>query len=195
MAATRKSALACCIGLMVAMGVRAAPPSAAAPTPVRMTSQQLSMMLVNSAYPFQREWAANELAKLDWHGNPDAVHALMVAAQRDAAATVRAASIRALACMKCDTAPVVSIVQMSRNDTDPRVQHAADVALAQFKTGPVEMPNTGIRQAAYTPKASGNTTQPAKSSGVQQGVYVPQAPWTQPPSAVQPATYVAPAPK
>jgi hypothetical protein len=115
-------------------------PAPAAPIHSRAPSgpgtQQLMLVLRNSTYPFQREWAVNELSALDWHGNPEVVQSLLSAAQRDSSPTVRCACVRALAKMKVDTVPVATTLQALKADTDPRVQREATEALSQMR--PVE---------------------------------------------------------
>jgi hypothetical protein len=92
--------------------------------------QQLVAMLRDSFLPSQREYAALRLAALDARTNPDAVQALVTAAREDPAATVRAGCVNALAQMKAATAPVVAAVEALKADGDPRVQFAAEQALA-----------------------------------------------------------------
>lgn len=94
--------------------------------------QQMLLVLRNSIYPFQREWAVENLSQVDWHGNPEVVQALMNAARKDPAPAVRVMCIRSLVKMKVDTVPVVTTIQALRSDPDPRVEHEAQMALAQL---------------------------------------------------------------
>jgi hypothetical protein len=109
----------------------AAPEPQSRATPGPATSQ-LMLVLRNSAYPFQREWAVNELSKVDWRGNPEVVQALLSAAQRDSAPMVRVACVKAIVTMKVDTVPVAMTLQSLKADTDPRVQRESIAALSQM---------------------------------------------------------------
>lgn len=102
--------------------------------PVGPSAQQLMLVLRNSSYPFQREWAVNELSNCDWHGNPEVVQCLLNCAQKDSAATVRMSCVKAIAKMKVDTVPVQVTLQALKADTDPRVQREAAAALGQMHT-------------------------------------------------------------
>jgi hypothetical protein len=126
-----------------AESIFASPPQAG----TAATPQQLMLLLVNSMCPFHRECAANELSKLDWHANPDVVQTLLIAAQRDSTPAVRAASIRALAYMKCDTVAVDIALQACKKDSDPRVEHAARVALEQFQAIHAGSPESAANRA------------------------------------------------
>jgi hypothetical protein len=127
-------------------------------------------VLRNSTYPFQREWAVNELSALDWHSNPEVVQSLLSTAQRDSAPTVRCACVKALVKMKVETVPVMTTLQALKADTDPRVQREATEALSQMKpmetasaTGvavtPTMNPMATVTPASYTaPQAPRNYT-------------------------------------
>jgi hypothetical protein len=137
MRAVAKRVAVCLLGLSSIVApslVRAesAPACSASQVVSGMAPQQLMLLLMNSSCPFQRECAVNELSKLDWHTHADVVQILIIAAQRDSAPPVRAASVRALAYMKCDTALVEITLKACKSDVDPRVEHAAQVALEQF---------------------------------------------------------------
>jgi hypothetical protein len=95
--------------------------------------QQMQLVLRDSLYPSQREWAAESLATLDWRSNPQVVQALLTAAKDDPAATVRAACVHCLGKMKVNTVPVVTTVESLKADPDPRVRHAVDEAMASLK--------------------------------------------------------------
>jgi len=86
--------------------------------------------LNNSLYPDQREHAASQLASVDGKSHPQAVQALVTAARKDSAPTVRANCVRALAKMQVNTPAVVDALQALRNDSDPRVRNEANIALA-----------------------------------------------------------------
>src|SRR5262249_46515467 len=81
-------------------------------------------------YPSQREWAAEKLAAMDWRNEPRIVDCLTKAAHEDPAPTVRAGCVRCLAQMRLNTMPVVSVIQSLQRDSDPRVRHEVEQALA-----------------------------------------------------------------
>jgi hypothetical protein len=85
--------------------------------------------LRNAIEPEQREWAAVNLATVDWRAQPQVVDALLTAARKDLAPTVRVACIRSLMHMNVNTAAVVAALQALRADADPRVQREAARAL------------------------------------------------------------------
>jgi hypothetical protein len=97
-----------------------------------MSPTQLLSMLRDSVQPEQREWAADCLAACDGWTNPKVVEALTAAARGDQAPMVRAACVRSLGRMEVRTIPVVSVVQSSKADCDPRVRHEAELALAKL---------------------------------------------------------------
>src|SRR5207253_5088527 len=77
---------------------------------VRSTPEKIKQMEVelrDSLYPSQREWAAANMAAVDWRTQPQVVGALLTAAKEDPASTVRASGLRSLATMKVNTMPVV----------------------------------------------------------------------------------------
>jgi hypothetical protein len=111
------------------------PSSMGAPVPPSGGAGQPSEAMAtlrDSIYPSQREWAAGTLSALDWHSQPDAVHALVTAAREDPAPTVRAACVRALAKMHATSAPVLTALQGLKTDGDPRVLHEVEAALAEL---------------------------------------------------------------
>lgn len=163
----------------VAMTTTPAPMPASMPTPsvtprgnaVGPNPHQLLLVLRNSIYPFQREWAVDNLSNIDWRSNPEVVQALMSAARKDPAPTVRVMCIRSLVKMKVDTVPVVTTIQALRTDPDPRVEHEAQVALGQL----THVPQTGT---AATPVAG--TVQPVSGTATPASGNVVPAGWNSP---------------
>src|SRR5258708_35836378 len=86
----------------------------------------------DSMLPLQREWAANQLAELDWRTQPQVVDSLVQAAKDDPAASVRAGCIHGLARMNVGTPPVIAAISSLRTDPDARVQHEASQAMAKL---------------------------------------------------------------
>jgi hypothetical protein len=120
-------------------------PRAIAATPASAPSAdvpQLLATLKNSLYPSEREAAIEQLCEVNWREQPKVVEGLMKAAREDPAATVRAASIHAMAHMKVDTAGAVALVRDLKSDRDPRVRQEAEEALSAFG-------ETGIQQASH----------------------------------------------
>ncbi len=97
---------------------------------------QMMQMLSDSDYPSQREWAADQLAGLNWRTHPHAVQALVGAAKSDPAPMVRVSCVRSLMRMQANTMPVVSVVQGLKDDPDPRVRDAVSEALVAFGVAP-----------------------------------------------------------
>jgi hypothetical protein len=97
--------------------------------------QEMLTVLRDSLYPSQREWAVESLAALDWRMHGDVVQALLSGAREDPAASVRASCIRSLARMNVNTVTVVDAILARKADTDPRVRHEAERALAVLTTG------------------------------------------------------------
>jgi hypothetical protein len=93
---------------------------------------QLVKVLHESAYPAQREWAANTLATYDYRVHPDIVLVLLEIAQHDPAATVRASCVYSLGRMKAASEPVISTLYTLRNDGDARVRQEVEQALARL---------------------------------------------------------------
>jgi hypothetical protein len=106
------------------------PPANLLPDANAVQPAEAMCTLHDSIYPSQREWAASRLASFEWRSHGDAVQALVTAARQDPAPLVRAACVRALARMQCNTAPVVSTLQALKTDSDPRVLHEVEQALA-----------------------------------------------------------------
>jgi hypothetical protein len=101
--------------------------------PEGLVAQSVPAMLntmQESLYPSQREWAADHLAACDWRTYPHVITALVNAATKDPAATVRTGCVRALAKMGVNTVPVINAMQSLKTDVDPRVRQAVDDALA-----------------------------------------------------------------
>lgn len=109
------------------------PLSAVKPTPENV--HQMVVALHDSLYPSQREWAAENMAAVDWRTNPQVVQALTTAAKEDPAATVRASCVRCLAKMQVNTPPVITVVRGLKNDADPRVRQEADRAMSVLAAG------------------------------------------------------------
>jgi hypothetical protein len=114
-------------GPQVAM---ANPPANLLPDASALQPAEAMATLRDSIYPSQREFAASRLASLDWRGHGDVVQALVTAARQDPAPLVRAACVRALARMQCNTPQVLSTLQGLKTDGDPRVLHEVEQALA-----------------------------------------------------------------
>src|SRR5262249_6560152 len=85
--------------------------------------------LRDALLPSEREMAVDQLACCDWKRQPEVVDGLTTAARTDPAATVRAACVRALAKMKCNTVPVVAALVAMKNDNDLRVRQEVEQAL------------------------------------------------------------------
>jgi hypothetical protein len=88
------------------------------------------LILRDSIYPSEREWAATCLSKNDWRAHPEVVEALMTAARKDPAATVRAECVRCLAAMKVNSLPVMQTMSSMKDDSDPRVRKEVQHAIA-----------------------------------------------------------------
>jgi hypothetical protein len=108
-------------------------PAAAPSTPDNI--RRMESGLRDSLYPSQREWAAENLATVDWRMHPQVVQTLLTAAKEDPAATVRATCVRSLANMKANTAPVITMVRSLTSDTDPRVRKEAERAVSVLGAG------------------------------------------------------------
>jgi hypothetical protein len=100
--------------------------------PTAQPIPQLVSMMEESLYPSQREWAAENLAAYDWHMHPHVVQALLTAAAKDPAATVRTCCVRTLAKMNVNTVPVITGLKDLKGDTDPRVRQAVEDALVSL---------------------------------------------------------------
>jgi hypothetical protein len=131
----------------------------AATTDGQLTPQQLAGQLHDSLYPSQRELAAEKLACCDGKQTDCAVQALTQAVREDPAAIVRATCVRALAKMKVNSHPVVSVIEAAKHDADPRVRSAAEEAM----TG---LAPAGARLSAPAPLPVSATVPAANSSPV-----------------------------
>jgi hypothetical protein len=109
-------------------------PQASAPQPVA-DPLYLTNVLRNAGHFAQREWAARSLAAADWRANPEVVTALLTAARRDVAPTVRAECVHTLVALGVGLIQLDGLFQELKHDPDPRVQHAVDQALTQLATG------------------------------------------------------------
>ncbi len=97
---------------------------------------QLLAVLRDSMYPSQREWAAESLAEQRGsQSQPQVVQALLSSAKDDPAATVRAASVRALVQLQVNTVPAVVVLQALKADPDIRVRREAEQALPALTGG------------------------------------------------------------
>jgi hypothetical protein len=117
-------------------GDNAAPAASSGELATRTAGEQnpdaLFLLLRDSLYPSQREWAAEILSSLDGNFRPQVLQALLMAAGQDAAATVRAGCVRCLARMNANTPPVLEGLRALRTDNDPRVRQEVDLALDTF---------------------------------------------------------------
>ena len=113
-------------------------PEAQLPSRGSMNTPQVIAMLHDSLYPSQREWAADQLATLDWKTNQPAIDALLKSAKEDPAASVRAGCVRCLGKMNCNLIPVVTALRSMQADTDPRVQTEVEHALGKLGAQPAK---------------------------------------------------------
>jgi hypothetical protein len=97
--------------------------------------QDLLMILSDCLYPSQREWAAERLSRFDWHGQPQVLEGVLLAASQDPAPAVRATCIRSLVRMKANNNFVIESLKALRGDTDQRVRQEAEQALATLTAG------------------------------------------------------------
>jgi hypothetical protein len=97
--------------------------------PEKASMAQIIALLQDSVLPSEREMAVLKLAGHDLTAHPEIAQVVLNAAQKDPAATVRAACVRCLA-RQCGNNPLVrNTLGSLRNDRDPRVRQAADQAL------------------------------------------------------------------
>jgi hypothetical protein len=113
-----------------AAGTASEPSHASAPEGLQSTL----MLLRDSLYPSQREWAAGQLAT-EAHGNPQILQALLRAAKEDPAPTVRAACVRCVAKMGVSNPDVVTGLRMLQTDHDAQVRQEVEQALAALAPG------------------------------------------------------------
>lgn len=90
---------------------------------------QMLGVLQESPYPAQREWAAMNLAAIDLQACPDVLQALLTAARKDPAATVRAGCVQCVARQNLTSQPVLTTLHALTTDPDPRVRTDAEQAL------------------------------------------------------------------
>jgi hypothetical protein len=81
--------------------------------------------------------------------HPDVVQALLTGAREDPAASVRAGCVRALSRMNANSVTVVSAVQAMQGDSDPRVRHEVERALAILTSGVPAPIGQTIRPASH----------------------------------------------
>jgi len=117
---------------IIERGPAAMPPKPA--TAAAVDIPQTIASLRTALYPSHREWAANNLALVDWHKHPEVVDALLQVAKEDPAATVRAACVHNLGTMKANTTAVTDGLQALKNDAAPQVVQEVDLVLTQFST-------------------------------------------------------------
>ena len=79
-------------------------------------------------------WAARALAGTDCRTNPEVIEALITAAHKDPAPTVRAECVRTLVTTGTGLIRLDELFQELRRDQDPRVREAVDQALMYFST-------------------------------------------------------------
>jgi hypothetical protein len=125
-----------------AMGVAAQPAPAAMPRTASgpdLVPQHLTA-LRDALYPSHREWAAENLADANAQMHPEVVDALLNGARHDSAPSVRAACVRSLAKLNSRTDAVVSTLHSLKDDTDARVRHEVEQALATLGSVPASQP-------------------------------------------------------
>jgi hypothetical protein len=86
--------------------------------------------LRESVLPSEREMAVEQLARCEWRGQPEVVHALVEGARSDPAPAVRASCVRALGKMGIKTPEVVIAVSALKSDSDMRVRQEVVQAIA-----------------------------------------------------------------
>jgi hypothetical protein len=97
---------------------------------------QLIQTLYESAYPAQREWAAQTLATYDHRAHPQVLQALCTAARQDPAGSVRAGCVYSLSRIGIQGEPVLSTLQTLRTDSDPRVRQDVEEAYQRLGVKP-----------------------------------------------------------
>jgi hypothetical protein len=115
--------------------------------------QEMLSVLKTSPYPSQREWAANNLAAMGWQGHPAVLPALLTAARKDPAPTVRSGCVYQLSRMDSPPEPVLAALRQLKSDSDPRVRVEAERALTRLNVEP--RPGT---------PAESNAVQPARAT-------------------------------
>lgn len=109
-------------------------PPVAVPMPQEFAADpsQLLGILYQSPYPAQREWAVLGLAALDLRAQPEILEALLNAARKDPAPSVRAGCIQCVARQNVAAQPVLQTLQTLKSDPDPRVRNDAEQALIRL---------------------------------------------------------------
>ena len=98
--------------------------------PMPHPAGQMLAVLRGSIMPSERERAVQMLSQCNWHAEPEAVAAIMMAAKTDPAPAVRVSCVRALARMKVNTMPAYETLVELKNDKDVRVRQEAEQTLA-----------------------------------------------------------------
>jgi HEAT repeats len=98
--------------------------------PMPHPAGQMLATLRGSILPSERERAVMMLSRCNWHAEPEAVAAIMIAAKVDPAPAVRISCVRALARMKVNTMPAYETLQELKTDKDVRVRQEAEQTLA-----------------------------------------------------------------
>jgi hypothetical protein len=111
---------------------------------------QMVLVLRESIYPEQREWAAERLSTVNWQSQPQIPAALLRAAQEDTSPAVQVACIRGLVRMRYTGQDLYPVLTTLRNSTDLRVRTEAGEALV--KTGGATSPT--VLPATYIPSRS-----------------------------------------
>jgi hypothetical protein len=106
-----------------------------APGATAVTVKQLLAVLRQAPSVPQREWAADNLANVNWQENPAVAEALFKAARQDAAPTVRQTSVRSLMNMGVYTPSAIAVFQALKADPDGRVRLEAEAALRNLGYG------------------------------------------------------------
>lgn len=114
--------------------------------------ESLLSVLHDSAYPAQREMAANWLAQCDARAHPQVIAGLMQAARQDPAPAVRAGCVANLMRMNVSTPSARGLYEALRTDADPRVREAAEAALVRL--GPAAATAPAPAPAAVVPVAA-----------------------------------------
>src|SRR5205085_331344 len=104
--------------------------------------------LRDSAYPEQREWAAERLAVVSPHQYPQVLQTVLKAAREDPTAMVQVACIRSLVAMGGHGQDVTAVLETLKHAGDPRVRFEADQALTRLG-GPSGAPSSAVLPASY----------------------------------------------
>src|SRR5262249_21045762 len=112
---------------------------------------QLLMVLRESIYPAQREWAAEGLGAVGCQAYPQVPPALLKAAREDTAPTVQVACIRCLVRMNYNSQDTLAALRAMQAAGDPRVRAEAGQALVKLGGTAAGQP---VVPASYTPSRS-----------------------------------------